>query len=144
MQRPKASTKLAKCDDQQLKKSNIADCFELLGAPDSKPSCPMEQCKGQTYHDRSGLLRHLRQQHKVSKQFLDEIKQKIPPPKEKIQCLICSWVGLKTNRANHFEKHIHQEEEKKIKAAKEALAQKEHLANQITRLKSLLVTTNHF
>ena len=125
-------------DDQLLEKCNIKDYFEPYGVPDSKPSCPMAQCKGHRYHDRSSLLRHLKQQHKVSKQLLEEIKPTIPTPKEKTRCLICSWKGLKTNRPEHFEKHIRERKEAKIKAALEAKAQlerkaKEQKANEIAR-----------
>ena len=109
----------AKHDDQQLKKSNIDDYFQLHGVADSKPACPMPQCKEQRYHDRSSLVRHLKQQHKVTDQYLDEIKKTIPTNKEKTQCLICGWVGLKTNRSCHFEMHIRKQLEEKIKAAKE-------------------------
>ena len=132
-QRPRTSKK---SDDQPLKKCNINDYFEIQGVPDSKPICPMPQCKNQTYKNRSNLLRHLKHQHKVSQQYLDELKQTIPTVKEKIRCLICGWVGLITNRPAHLEKHIRQQEKEKInalKAAKEAKAVKDQETNNISR-----------
>ena len=96
----------------------------------------MPQCKGQSYHDRSNLLRHLKQQHKVSQQYLDSIKETIPTRKEKTRCLICGWGGLKTNRPEHFNKHISKQQEEKIKslkAAKEAKAVKDQETNNISR-----------
>ena len=96
----------------------------------------MAMCKGRSFHDRSNLLRHLRQQHKVSQKYLDEIKPTIPPVKEKTRCLICGWVGLKTNRPEHLEKHIRQQKQEKIKAEKaekEAKAMKDQETSQISR-----------
>ena len=96
----------AKCDDRPLKKHHFRDYFELYGAPDNNPICPIPQCDGQEYQSKAGLIRHLKEQHKVSKQYLDEIKPTIPTRKEKSKCLICGWVVLKTKRTEHFEIHI--------------------------------------
>ena len=107
-------------DDQPILRSKIAEYFEIYGVPDPKPDCPMPQCKGQTYHDRSGLIRHLKHQHKVSKKYLDELKETIPTSKEKNRCKLCGWIGLKTNRPAHLEVHIRKDEKRKEKAAYEA------------------------
>lgn len=96
----------------------------------------MEQCKGQTYHNRGSLIRHLKQQHKLSKKALDDLKETIPTSREKNRCKLCKWVGLKTNRAEHLEAHIKKDEKRKKDAENEKKVSllKMKLANQqITR-----------
>ena len=126
--------KNVKDDDQPLKRCNIGDYFELYGVPDPKPECPMPKCKGQKYHDRSSLKRHLKSLHKyeLSKGKLEEILQTVPTVKEKSRCLICSWVGIITNRPAHFELHIKKQEEEKLRAL-ERRRPKQLQTNQITR-----------
>ena len=123
-----------KCDDRTLKRSKIGDYFELHGVPDPKPECPMPSCKGSRYHDRSSLKRHLKSQHKyeITKAKLEDILQTIPTVKEKTRCLLCSWVGVITNRPRHFEMHIKKQEEEKLKAL-EPRVQKQIQTNGITR-----------
>lgn len=123
------------CDDQPIQRNNIGQYFELHGVADPRPACSMPQCKGQTYADRSSLIRHLKQQHKVSKATLENLKETIPTCTEKNSCKLCNWVGLKTNRAEHLDVHIKNQTKRRNEAeAAKKFELKRKLSNQqITR-----------
>lgn len=91
----------------------------------------MPQCKGQTYADRSSLIRHLKQQHKVSKATLEDLKETIPTCTEKQSCKLCNWIGLKTNRAEHLDVHIRNQIKQRKEAEKaEKLSLQKKFSNQ--------------